>query len=130
MNHEPTVYRLRLIEHAGAVPKVPAMLRITQTQGTIVTLRLRLGRLLHDQHELKALSQGRGYRALPGAVLVGDVPRAHTAHVRTDRYLYPVSPVEVAVWALEEQRAEWHVSVGKCCVVGTAEEVWLGEEGT
>lgn len=106
------------------------MLKITQTQGTIVTLHSRLGRLLHDQLELKTLSQGKGYRALPGAVPVGDIPRAHTAHVRTDRYLYPVSPVEVVVLALEEQRAEWDVSVEKRCVAGTAGNVWLGEEGT
>lgn len=107
------------------------MLRITQTQGIIVTLRLRLRRhLLHDRHELKARSQGRGYRASLGAAPVADVHPAHTAHVRTDRYLYPVPPVEVVVLALEEQRVECHVSVEKRRVAETAEEVWLGEEGT
>ena len=107
------------------------MLRITQTRGTIVTLRLHLGRrLLRDQRELKVLSQGRDYRVLPDAVLVGDVPRLHTVRVQTDRYPYLMSLVEVAVWALEEKQAEWHASVEKLYIAGTAEEVWLGEEGT
>ena len=75
------------------------MLRITQIQGTIVTLRLRLGRRRRrrDQRELKVLSQGKGYRVLSGAVLVADAPRLHTVCVRTNRYLYLVLLVEVTV---------------------------------
>jgi hypothetical protein len=79
------------------------MLRTTQSQGTIVTPRLHLGRLLQDQHELRSLSQGRGYRVLLGAVPIRDVPRAHMVHVQTDRYPCPASLVEGALLALEEQ---------------------------
>lgn len=38
------------------------MLRTTQTQGTIATLRLHLGRPRRDPRALSALYQERGYR--------------------------------------------------------------------
>lgn len=80
----------------------PAVLRTSQTQGTIVTLRLHPGRL-HRQSELQTPSQLRGYRVLLGAV---HGPQSHMARVQTDRYLCLELQVEVTVLALEEQQAE------------------------
>lgn len=82
------------------------MLKTTQSQGTIVTLRLHLDRPLQVQRELRSLSQRRGYKVLLGAVPVGDVPRTHMVHVQTDLYPCPASPVEAAVLALGERWAE------------------------
>ena len=81
------------------------MLRTTQTQGTIGTPHSLLGQPLYDQRELKIPFQGRGYRVSLGAALVGVVLRVHKVHVQTDRYLYLVSRVEVAVLAPVEQQA-------------------------
>lgn len=106
------------------------MLRITQTRGTIATLHLLLGRLLHDLRELKALSRGRDYRVSLGAVQLVVVPRTRMVHVQTGQYLYLVSLVQAAVLAPVEHLAEWHVPLEKNRVAGTAEEVSLGEEGT
>lgn len=77
------------------------MLKTTQTQGTIATLRSLLDRFLHDQPGVKALPQGRDYRVSRGAVLV-DVPRVHMVRVRTDQCLYLVSLVGVTVLAVVE----------------------------
>lgn len=106
-----------------------SMLRIAQTQGTVVTLRLLPGRPLPDQHERKTLCRGRDYRVSPGAILVVDVPRVHMVHVQMDRYLYLVSLVERVLTPVG-QLVEGHTSAEKRRAAGTAVEVSLGEEGT
>jgi len=107
-----------------AVPNGSDILRTSQSQGTIVTLRLHPP---HRQPELKTLSQLRGYRVLLGAA---HVPQSHMVRAQTDRYLCLELQAEVAVLALEEQQAGWRVSVEMRRVAGTAEAVWPGEEET